>query len=118
MISFKKFILILAACFALSSCVHRYERYDFGDYSQSERFYNKGQYKKAIDKYKAYLGKEPEGNLAVISQYYMGKSYAALKQTDEAKKIYQQIVEKYPDLVWANFAQNQLKELELHQKKI
>ncbi|MCM8776340.1 MAG: tetratricopeptide repeat protein [Candidatus Omnitrophica bacterium] len=98
----------------LASCASRGSRYYyFGDYSDAERYYNKGEYQKAIDKYQAYLDGNPEGNLAVISQYYIGKSYVALGKTDKAKKVFQEITQKYPELVWTNFAQNQLKELEL-----
>lgn len=88
------------------------ERFYFGNYSEAEEFYNKGQHEKAIEKYQAYIDENPEGNLAVISNYYMAKSHVALGNIDQAKAIYQAIVDQYPDLVWANFAKTQLKELE------
>ena len=104
---------LLLLLLVVASCAHNPERYYFGHYSEAERLYGKADYKKAIEKYKAYLNENPEGNLAVISEYYIGKSYAALGRVDDAKEAYNKIVEKHPDLVWANFAQNQLKELEI-----
>ena len=97
-----------------TSCAfhHSSRNFYFGNYSEAEQFYNKGQYEKAIQKYQAYIDENTEGNLAVISQYYMAKSHAALGHKDEAKALYQQIAQKYPDLVWANFSKTQLKELE------
>ena len=84
----------------------------FGSYSEAEALYNQKQYERAIQKYQAYIDENPEGNLAVISQYYMGRSHAALGHIDEAKSIYQKIVQEHPNLVWANFADTQLKELQ------
>jgi len=85
--------------------------FNFGTYSQAERFYEKKQYQKAIAKYEEYLRENPEGNMAVISYYYMAKSFEGLGQTEEAKAIYKKIVKDYPDLVWADFAKTRLKEL-------
>ena len=105
----------LVLCFLLltASCAsHGSRNFYFGNYSEAEQFYNKSQYEKAIQKYQAYIDENPDGNLAVISRYYMAKSHAALGHTGEARELYQQIVQKYPDLVWANFAKTQLKELE------
>lgn len=95
----------------LSSCASSPERYYFGSYSEAERYYNKGEYAKAIDKYKEYLSENPEGNLAVIAHYYLAKSNDSLGKTDEARKIYQEIIDKHPDLVWADFSKTQLKEI-------
>ena len=111
---YRSIVGVLIMALMLASCAHRPERYYFGSYSEGERLYSKGDYKKAIAHYQAYINENPDGNLAVISHYYMGKSYLALGQPEEAKKIFERILEKYPDAVWANFAQNQLKELELH----
>lgn len=105
------FLSFLSLALLLSSCVSSPERYYFGSYSEAERFYNKGEYAKAIDKYKEYLEESPEGNLAVIAQYYMAKSQDGLGNTDEAKKIYQGIVDEHSDLVWADFSKTQLKEI-------
>ena len=106
---------MLVLAMMLTSCKHRLNNPDsfyFGAYSEAESFYNQKQYERAIQKYQAYIDENPEGNLAVISQYYMGRSQAALGHVDEAKSIYQKIVQDHPTLVWANFADTQLKELQ------
>ncbi len=106
--------LILVFSFLTASCAHKKgnaERFYFGPYSEAEKFYSKGEYEKAIQKYQAYIDENPEGNLAVISQYYIAKSHAALGQQDQARTIYQEIAQKHPGLVWAKFAETQLKEL-------
>lgn len=116
-------LLLLIPVISLTSCSRFHkpfrgpEHYYFGTYSEAERYYNKGEYDKAIAKYKAFLNEKPEGNLAVISQYYIGKSYAAMGQPAEARKIFKKLVKDYPDMVWANFARNQLKEMEFSAKK-
>lgn len=108
------YLVIIALTFTpiLSSCAARKsQNFYFGNYSEAERFYSKGEYKKAIEKYEAYREENPEGNLAVIAQYYMAKSHQALGEVDQAKALYETIVKEHPDLVWANFSQTQLKEL-------
>ena len=98
--------------FLTASCAHRVENYYFGNYSEAERLYNKGEFEKAIQKYQAYIDQNPEGNLAVISLYYMARSHGALGHAEEAKRLYQQIMKDDPDAVWAHFSETQLKELE------
>lgn len=99
----------------LSGCIrgrHRDGDFYFGSYSEAEAFYNRKDYGKALQRYQAYIDENPEGNLAVISQYYMAKSHAALGHKDEAAALYKKIVAEHPDLVWANFSEAQLKELQ------
>ncbi len=108
----RRFLFLLAFCLLAVSCAHNTETFYFGDYSQAEQLYNKGRYEKAIQKYQAYMDENPEGNLSVISQYYMAKSHAALGHLDEARKMYQDIISQHKDLVWANFSETQLKTLE------
>ena len=97
---------------AFTSCARGREGFYFGNYSEAEKLYNKGEYEKAIGKYQAYLNEYPEGNLAVISQYYVAKSHAALGHKEEAAALYKKIIQEHRDLIWANFSENQLKELE------
>ena len=107
-------IIVLCLLFTLSSaaCGRKSQNFYFGNYSEAERLYGKGEYEKAIEKYQAYRDENPEGNLAVIAQYYMAKSYQALGKKDDARRHYQEIAQKHPDLVWANFSNTQLKELD------
>jgi TolA-binding protein len=113
--NYRRLFILIVGCLLFASCLRGRsgsERFYFGPYSEAEKLYSKGEYEKAIEKYQAYIDENPDGNLAVISQYYMAKSHAALGRVDEAKAIYSEIVKKYPDLVWAKFAETQLKELE------
>ncbi len=94
-----------------TGCIRRSQNFYFGHYSDAERHYTKGEYDKAIEKYQAYRDENPEGNLAVIAQYYIAKSYQALGKTEDARVNYEEIKKSHPDLVWANFSETQLKEL-------
>ena len=116
MASFRVLLFALMSLILASSCAQRREAFYFGDYSEAEAFYNKGEYERAIQKYQTYIAENPEGNLAVIAKYYVAKSHAALGQIEEARKIYQKIVEDKVDVVWTNLAEAQLKELERPQK--
>ena len=107
------FCLLLGMVALAASCARGPENYYFGNYSEAERLYQKGEYERAIQKFTAYRDENPEGNLAVISLYYIAKSHAALGHWDEAKELYQKVMAEQPDGVWANFSQTQLKEADL-----
>lgn len=109
--TFALLLLLIPALVTSTACVRRSQNFYFGHYSDAERHYTKGEYDKAIEKYQAYRDENPEGNLAVIAQYYMAKSYQALGKTEEARAHYEEIKTTHPDLVWANFSETQLKEL-------
>ena len=98
------FLLNLAGCRSTPA-------FNFGVYSQAERFYEKKQYSKAIAKYEEYVRENPDGNLAAISYYYTAKSYEGLGEREKAREIYQKIAKEYPNVVWADFATARLKEL-------
>ncbi|MBP9865431.1 MAG: tetratricopeptide repeat protein [Candidatus Omnitrophica bacterium] len=112
----------MVLCLTLSACARFFpkgpDRFYFGSYSEAEVAYNQGNYQEAVDKYSAYVAENPEGNLAVIAQYYMARSYANLGQTDKARERYNQIIEKHPDLVWAKFSEGQLQELQVEKKTL
>ncbi len=115
MTSFKKIIAFFLLTIIISGCINRGRRegdYYFGSYSEAEIFYNRKEYQKAIQRYQSYIDENPEGNLAVISQYYIAKSHLALGRTDEAKALFSKILSEHPDMVWANFSEGQLKEIE------
>lgn len=110
----RRFFWLLLLPVFLISCARQpsVDNFYFGPYSEAESLYNHKQYEKAIQKYQAYVDENPEGNLAVIAKYYMGRSYAAIGKKDEAKTLFEKIVQEHPDLVWANFAQSQMKEMD------
>ena len=108
------YILLILVALIGFSCARgeKPENFYFGTYSEAEQLYNRKEYEKAIQKYQAYIDENPEGNLAVISQYYIGKSYSALGRNEEAKSIFERITKDHPDLIWANFSETQLKEMQ------
>ncbi len=110
----KSLNIIFTALFLFSSlaCARNPEKFYFGAYSEAEALYRNGDYERAIQKYQAYSDENPEGNLAVISQYYIARSHAALGHKDEAKAIFQRIVKDHSDTIWANFSETQMKQLD------
>ena len=113
MIQTKRFFLGVSFSILLlgfTSCYHT-PAFNFGPYSEAEEFYKKGKYEKAIEKYQEHLKENPEGNLAVISRYYMAKSFDSLGRTGEARPLYQQIIQEQPKLIWADFSKSRLAEL-------
>jgi TolA-binding protein len=113
-------ISVLILCMFLSACARMFpkgpDRFYFGSYSEAEVAYNQGNYQEAVDKYSAYIAENPEGNLAVIAEYYMARSYANLGQADKAREYYTRIIQEHPDLVWAKFSEGQLQELKVDKK--
>lgn len=110
----KYVILFLMASVVMTGCARRpsEDNFYFGTYSEAESLYNRKQYERAIQKYQAYIDENPQGNLSAIASYYMGRSYMALGKKEEAKALFQKVAKEHPDLVWANFSQTQIKELE------
>ncbi len=112
----KQTLLLLVLSLSLTSCARWFpkgtEHFYFGHYSEAEAAFNKGSYQEAIDKYSAYVAENPDGSLAVIAKYYTAKSYANLGQADKARALYQEVMTKHPDLVWAKFAESQLKDMD------
>ncbi len=109
-------LILILAIFMTSGCARMKRRgpedFYFGNYSEAEAYYNRKQYDKALPRYQAYIDENPEGNLAVIAQYYMAKCHLALGHVDEAKSIFKRVMTEHPELVWANFSEAQLKEIE------
>ena len=103
------FLMLAVGCKSSSS-------FNFGAYSEAEKFYEKKKYEKAIVKYGEYLRENPDGNMAVISYYYTAKSYDALGQLDKARELYEKIAKEHPSLVWANFSKARLEELSAESK--
>lgn len=93
------------------SCASRSALNAFGPYSAAETYYNKGNYAKAIAKYQEYLKANPQGNLAVISEYYIGKSYLASGDKAKAQESFQKVADQFPGTSWAEFSKEQLEKL-------
>ncbi len=108
-----RFFIVLTLCgFMLASCAFRSSESSFGPYSAAETYYKKGNYSKAVEKYQEYLAGNPQGNMAAIAEYYTGKSYVASGDRVQAKESFDRVVIKFPETSWAEFAKEQLKDLE------
>jgi len=113
-IFFMKHVLLIAflGVFFLSGCLRSPARHQFGDYSNAEKYYAEGKYEKAIDSYEKYVERNDDGNLSIIARYYIAKSNVALQKPDEAKKHFNEIINQYPDVIWAELSKEQIKNLE------
>ena len=105
-------LIVFLLLLGLAGCQSGPPQFQFGAYSEAERFYEKEEYAKAITKYQEYLRENRQGNMAVIAQYYMAKSHEALGQTDEARSLYEKIMKEHPALIWAEFSKSRLKEID------
>lgn len=108
--TYKAIAVVLALPILLAAC-SRFSETSFGYYSQAEKYYSEGKFEKAIDAYEDYLKQEPQGNMAIISHYYIAKSQAAMGKTGEAEKGFNEIIKKYPSSNWAKFSKDQLEQL-------
>ena len=107
-----RFFVVLMLCGGMfASCAFRSSGGSFGPYSAAEGYYKKGNYPQAIEKYQEYLSGNPQGNMAAIAEYYIGKSYIASGDTVPAKESFQRVVTNFPGTSWAEFAKEQLKDL-------
>ena len=104
-------VVVLSLFLSFLGCRTTDEGFNFGAYSQAEKFYEKGKYDKAIEKYQEFLRENQEGNMGVIAQYYMAKSYEGLGRIPEARELYEKIAKENPKLMWADFSKDRLKEL-------
>ncbi len=104
--------VVLLFLLGLAGCQGRPLQFEFGAYSEAERFYERKEYGKAITKYQEYLHENREGNMVVIAQYYMAKSHEELGQVEEARSLYERIVKEHPALIWAEFSKSRLKEID------
>lgn len=99
-------------CIFLSGCLRSPARHQFGDYSNAEKYFAEGKYEKAIDSYQKYVDRNEDGNLSIIARYYIGKSNVALQKPDVAKKSFTEIINQYPDLIWAELSKEQIENLD------
>ncbi|MDZ7261289.1 MAG: tetratricopeptide repeat protein, partial [candidate division KSB1 bacterium] len=71
-------------------------------------FFDKGEIKQALDKYKQVAEKFPQSEYAPKSLYAVGWLYEKLKSNKEASKTYQKLVEKYPNSEYAKQVKRKL----------
>ncbi len=108
----KTVVLFLLFPILASSCAN-FQKSSYGSYAEAEKAFSRGKYEKAIAGYRDYLEQNPGSSMAVIAEYYIGKSYAAMGMTGEAEKVYRDVIKKYPQSSWADFSQKRLDEIKL-----
>lgn len=107
----KSRLLILLLLGGLTACQGR-PQFQFGAYSEAERYFEKKEYAKALAQYEEYLRENREGNMAVIALYYSARSHEELGQAEAAQEIYERIAGEHPSLIWAEFSKSRLKEMD------
>ena len=106
------FMILILSGIMLASCSFRSSKHVFGPYSEAEDFYKKGDYPKAIEKYREYLAGNPQGNMAAIAEYYIAKSHVAAGDMAKARESFERVITRFPETSWAEFSKEQLKNLQ------
>jgi TolA-binding protein len=73
---------------------------------------NEGKYSDAIAKYKEFIAEKEYPNLLPFAQYNMARSYRALGRITDARDAYKKVMDLYPTSEPAQWAKDELKELE------
>ena len=98
-------ILFSAFLFLFTACTSSEEEY----LRVATDHFNKEEYEKAIENYKAILNHYPDGTKAANATFMIAYTYANhVKQFDEAKKYYNLFLEKYPEHELASSAKYEL----------
>jgi TolA-binding protein len=56
-----------------------------------------GEMERAIELYKHVISKYPNNSRAHVAHYYLGQTYFGLARDDDAKSVFQRLIEKYPN---------------------
>jgi len=67
------------------------------DMLQGKKFFNQGEYQKAIDVFNNILTRNPSTDIAAEAYYHIGQSYFYLNDFDNAIKNFTQILTNYPE---------------------
>jgi tol-pal system protein YbgF len=65
-------------------------------YDEGKLLFDQKNYSSAIERFKSYLGQEPNGNQVPAAQFYVGESYYFQNQFEEAILEYQTLISGYP----------------------
>lgn len=66
-------------------------------YDSALSTYKEGKYEEAIDSFEAFLKTYPDSVLADNAQFWIGESYASLKQYEKAIIAYHKVITNYPE---------------------
>ena len=70
-------------------------------FSKAEKLFQKKEYENALELYNEYISNFPKGYLAAEALMKIGLIQTALGENDAARKIYEQIIDRYPDSFFA-----------------
>ncbi len=65
-------------------------------YEKARRYFERKNYREAIARFNKFLKKHPQSEFADNAQYWIGESYYALKQFDQAILEFDAVRRKYP----------------------
>ena len=70
----------------------------------AKNLFEKKSYEKAISQFQKYRDKNPKGNYYPEATFYIGQSFQNLKMPIEAKVFFKEIIQFYPQSLWASRA--------------
>jgi len=77
-------------------------------YSQAYNFFQSGNYQQALEKYKKIPEYMENYSKMDIVLYYIGKSYLELKDNENARIAFQEVIERFPNSEYARYSENRL----------
>jgi len=91
--------------------------FESATFTKAEELYKSRSYAQAIDMYLKYLSRATEGSHKDKALMKIGSIYTIQGKFDQATKIYQQLIDGYPDSIFASRAHLGLIYNDYHQKK-
>jgi tetratricopeptide (TPR) repeat protein len=81
-------------------------------FDQAKDLQNAGRYSDAIAKYKEFIAQKEYPDILPFAQYNIARSYRALGKTTDAREAYKKVMDLYPTSEQAQWAKDELKELD------
>ena len=81
-------------------------------FDKAKDLQNDGKYSDAIAKYKEFIAEKEYPNLLPFAQYNIARSYRSLGKMTDARDAYKKVMELYPTSEPAQWAKDELKELD------
>ena len=78
--------------------------------SKAKNLFNNKSYESAISEFQKYRDENPQGPYYPEATFYIGQSFKNLKMPVEANVFFKEIVQSYPQSLWASRAKKKLKE--------
>jgi TolA-binding protein len=105
-----KMLAWVSLCVLAAGCATN--QYYINDaYDNAEKAYDKGRYTEAADHYQKFITENPDSNLTDVAYYYLAESYQKAGDDAKAKKVFQQLIDKYENGFWVDSAKRKLKEM-------